>query len=119
MCSSIIFVLLGNKVFFLDIIISEGWTIGFFVLFAKGIVHCSWLEYIGEKCLDIYIWHFFLIAIVGNWLYNICGNYSIFVISATTILCTILPLIFSHILKMIGFYQWFFKPGNAYLAKRR
>lgn len=100
-------------------IISEGWTIGFFVLFAKGIVHCSWLEYIGEKCLDIYIWHFFFVAVVGNRLFSICGNYGILVISATTILCTILPLIFSHILKMVGFYQWFFKPGNAYLAKRR
>ena len=117
--STILFILLGNKNSFVHMIISEGWTIGFFVLFAKGIVHCSWLEYIGEKCLDIYIWHFFFVAVVGNRLFSICGNYGILVISATTILCTILPLIFSHILKMVGFYQWFFKPGNAYLAKRR
>ena len=117
--STLLFVLVENKTSWMNMLIAEGWSIGILVFFAKGFLHFSWLEYVGIKCLDIYIGHFFVVALICEALYSKWANYGIYIIIVATILCTILPLLFSYILKKIGLYTWLFKPGNAYLAKRR
>lgn len=63
--------------------------------------------------MDVYIWHFFLVAIACNWLYGRLDSALETVLLATA-LCTALSIAISLLLQRLGVYTWLFRPGKAY-----
>ncbi len=103
----------GNYAYGINIIIMESWILGAVSLAARFGISCPPLEYIGRKSMDVYIWHFFLVAITCNWLYGLVGSALVTVLLATA-LCTGMSIFLSLGLERLGIYTWLFRPGKAY-----
>ncbi len=96
----------------------ESWLLGILSLAAGYNIPCPPLEYIGKKSMDVYIWHFFLVALVCNWLYERV-DYAMAVVLAATGLCTALSIFLSYVLEKVGLYTWLFRPGKACHKRRK
>lgn len=92
-------------------VIAFGWILIAFYLFRKyPKLSLSSLTYLGGKSLDIYIWHFFLVATITDGLLKITEKNSCTILILGTLLCVTLSLVLSFILQKIGVYDYLFHP---------